>query len=72
MSERMPSLMTLSETELLESTKRAASEERRWTQTLIEHLGECDRRGLHLKRGYASLHEFAVQCLGLSDITDCP
>jgi len=57
----------LNEAELLSGLKNAVSEERRWTQTMLEYLLECDRRGIHLKLGYPSLHEFAVQYLGLSD-----
>jgi len=57
----------LNENHLLAATINAAQEERKWTGVLLEHLMECDRRGLHLKLGYSSLHEFAVQYLGLSD-----
>jgi len=61
------SLSSLPESHLLSELKHAVTEERKWTQLILEHLLECDRRGLHLKLGYASLHEFTVQYLGLSD-----
>jgi hypothetical protein len=61
------SLASLSESQLLSGLKNAVTEERKWTQLILEYLLECDRRGLHLKLGFASLHEFAVQYLGLSD-----
>jgi hypothetical protein len=61
------SLASLSESQLLSGLKNAVTEERKWTQLILEYLLECDRRGLHLKLGFASLHEFAVQYLGFSD-----
>ncbi len=61
------SLSSLPESHLLAGLKNAVSEERKWTQLILEYLLECDRRGLHLKLGFASLHEFSVQYLGLSD-----
>jgi hypothetical protein len=61
------SLSSLPESHLLTGLKNAVSEERKWTQLILEYLLECDRRGLHLKLGFASLHEFSVQYLGLSD-----
>jgi hypothetical protein len=63
----LQSLSFLSESHLLSGLKHAVTEERKWTQIILEYLLECDRRGLHLKLGYASLHEFTVQSLGLSD-----
>jgi hypothetical protein len=60
-------LETLSEKDLLARAKKAIQKERYWTNVLINHLLECERRGIHLKRNYSSLHEFAVHYLGLSD-----
>ena len=65
--EEITQLEELTEKDLLSRAKKAIQKERYWTSILISHLLECERRGIHLKRNYSSLHEFAVHYLGLSD-----
>ena len=60
-------LKKLSSLELITATKLAASDERKATYALIEHLREIDDRLLYLELGFGSLFEFAVKELGLSE-----
>jgi hypothetical protein len=53
--------------ELVARTKSLVAEERRATLSLIEHLEEISRRMLYAELGYASLWEFAMRELGLSE-----
>ena len=60
-------LKKLSSPELIIAAKLAASDERKATCALIEHLLEIDDRLLYLELGFGSLFEFAVKELGLSE-----
>src|ERR1019366_8460659 len=60
-------LKCLSNSNLLVETQRLATVERQTTLTLLYHFQEIERRRLHLERGFASLHEFAVKFLKFSD-----
>ena len=60
-------LKKLSSSELITATKLAASDERKATFALIEHLREIDDRLLYLELGFGNLFELAVKELGLSE-----
>ena len=60
-------LSVLSKIELLSSLKLAVVREREATSTVLEHLGEIERRRLFAEAGYSSLHEFVVSELKYSD-----
>lgn len=53
--------------ELIETTKQLVYEERLKTLEVLAHLQEIYDRRLHLKRSFASLHEFLVKELSYSD-----
>lgn len=63
----MKNVTSLSDAELLTTTQSLASEERRLSQEVLVHLREIEKRGLHLERGFSSLHEYVVQELHFSD-----
>ncbi len=63
----MGSAKNLNDQELLLKTKESAQAERDLTLTVIELLTEIQRRRLHLKRGFSSLHEYCVKELKYSD-----
>lgn len=51
----------ISDDELWVRTARLAGDERRITVDVLLHLREVERRGLHLKRGFPSMYEYAVR-----------
>ena len=57
----------LSDRELLAQTSNLARVERHLQGAIIDHLGEIEARSLFLRRGFASLFEYAVRELGYSD-----
>ena len=57
----------LSDRELLAQTGNLARVERHLQGTIIDHLAEIEARSLFLRRGFASLFEYAVRELGYSD-----
>ena len=57
----------LSDRELLAQTSNLARVERHLQGAIIDHLAEIDARSLFLRRGFASLFEYAVRELGYSD-----
>lgn len=57
----------ISKEKLLNDTQQLASEERRITAKLIQHLQEIDRRRLHLELGYGSLFDFVTRHLHYSE-----
>jgi hypothetical protein len=59
-------LQSLSPGELISDLETLVSEERDRTTAILHYFNEIERRGAHLERGFASLHEFAVH-LGYSD-----
>ena len=61
------SLKNLTHAALLHETQTLVSEERKITLALLEHLLEIDSRMLYAELGYASLFEFSVKHLGLSE-----
>jgi hypothetical protein len=61
------SLEKLQDHELIFVTQDLVAQERKLTTQVLYHLREIEVRLLHLKRGYSSLHEFAVKELGYSD-----
>ena len=57
----------LCDRELLAQTSNLARVERHLQGAIIDHLGEIEARSLFLRRGFASLFEYAVRELGYSD-----
>ena len=57
----------LSDRELLAQTGNRARVERHLQGAIIDHLAEIEARSLFLRRGFASLFEYAVRELGYSD-----
>ena len=57
----------LSDRELLAQTGNLARVERHLQGAIIDYLAEIDARSLFLRRGFASLFEYAVRELGYSD-----
>ena len=62
-----PNVSRLSDHQLLAGAKELARRERHLNLQIIEHLSEIDRRGLHLRRGYGSLFDYAVKELGFGE-----
>ena len=60
-------LKSLNELELVAYTRKTVEKERRATSEVLRLLEEIEQRSIHLKRGYASLHAFAVGELRYSD-----
>ncbi len=60
-------LKQVSSSELLNKVRTLATEERRITLHLIEHLREIDARMLYAELGFESLFAFVVKHLGLSE-----
>ena len=57
----------LGDQQLLAQIQRLAGN-RRWLEVhILDHLGEIDRRGLALRRGFSSLFDYAVRELRFSD-----
>ena len=63
----MNTLTSLTREALIKNTQALVAEEKRLELELLDHLREVDRRLLHLEMGYASLFEFAVKFLDLSE-----
>jgi len=61
------SIASLTDSDLLIETARAASVERRSTADLLVLLAEVDVRKLYLARGYSSLFVYCTQSLHLSE-----
>src|SRR6185312_10475990 len=56
----------LKNTELNEKIKSLASEERRLTKVILEHIAEVDRRKLYLEMAYSSLYDYLTREIGYS------
>ena len=57
----------LGDQQLLAQTRRLAGNRRCLEVHILDHLGEIDRRGLALRRGFSSLFDYAVRELRCSD-----
>jgi hypothetical protein len=57
----------LSDSDLLASLKDLAQQGCTWEAELLRHLGEVDRRELHLERGYSALFNYCVEALGFEN-----
>lgn len=57
---------TLSDSELISTTKSLAAEERSLTARVLTYLEEIERRKLHLSMGFASLFDFCLRELSYS------
>ena len=51
----------LGDQQLLAQTQRLAGNRRCLEVHILDHLGEIDRRGLALRRGFSSLFDYAVR-----------
>ena len=51
----------LGDQQLLAQTRRLAGNRRCLEVHILDHLGEIDRRGLALRRGFSSLFDYAVR-----------
>ncbi len=67
--ESVATLTQLSDRDLWTSALSANGERRRATALLLAHLAVIEARELHLLRGYSSMFDFCVRCLGMSDGT---
>ena len=57
----------LGDEQLLASLRRLLAEERTLSARLLVHLGEVDARGLYREHAYASMFDYCVQALHLSE-----
>ena len=57
----------LGDQQLLEQTRRLATDQRCIEVHILDHLDEIDRRGLALRRGFSSLFDYAVRELRFTD-----
>ena len=57
----------LGDQQLLEQTRRLATNQRGLEVHMLDHLDEIDRRGLALRRGFSSLFDYAVRELRFTD-----
>jgi len=64
-------LTHLSDERLVQDTKRLVARDRATTASLIAHLAEIDRRKLYLPAGFASMFEYCVEELGMSEDQAC-
>ena len=64
--EKILTLKTLSDQNLLFQTKHLVQKERNITIHVLRHLSEIEFRKLYLKRGFSSLFDYAVKELGYS------
>jgi len=60
------SLRNLSDREILSRIQELTRRERSLTLAVLLHLGEIERRRLHLKQGYASMFDYCTTGLGYS------
>ncbi len=63
----MKSLRELSDRRLLEQLSALVVRERRTTVTMLVHLCEVERRGVHRDEGFSSLFSYCVDSLRLSE-----
>ena len=63
---KLGDLKAVSDSTLLESTKRRVGEERAATYDILLYLAEIQSRMLYAKRGYGSLYDMCLQELGYS------
>ena len=59
-------LRSLSNSDLLKSTKQVVARERRITIEVLQHLCEVDRRTLYLELGHSSMFTYCTDELGYS------
>ena len=57
----------LGDEQLLASLRQLLAEERKLSARLLVHLGEVDARGLYREHAYASMFDYCVQALHLSE-----
>jgi hypothetical protein len=60
-------LTTVSNDELLKSLRNLVEQERAILTDILQHLLEVENRRLHLKEGYPSLYQYAVEALHYSE-----
>jgi hypothetical protein len=60
-------ISSLTDDELWDRMKSLSRAERSALSDFVEHLAEIDERKLHSERGFGSLFEYCVHCLGCSE-----
>jgi hypothetical protein len=63
----MNSLKGLSDRELTGRLRQLVSKEQSLTLSILPHLAEVERRGLHLEKAYNTLTEYCIHELGYGD-----
>jgi hypothetical protein len=63
----MNSLKCLSDKELTGRLRQLVGKEQSLTLSILPHLAEVERRGLHLEKAYSTLSEYCVYELGYGD-----
>jgi hypothetical protein len=66
-SELLRDAKQLRDEELLEGLARLLRDDRALTVQLLVHMGEVDARGLYREQAYASMFEYAVEALHMSE-----
>ncbi|HEY5955178.1 MAG TPA: hypothetical protein VIV60_01445, partial [Polyangiaceae bacterium] len=61
------SVTELSDVELLAQLASLVNREQELTASVLQHLAEVERRGLHLEKGCSSLFVYCVKRLGFSE-----
>src|SRR6185369_11102245 len=59
-----PAIQSLSDHDLVQTTKQLVKKETELTRSVIEHLMEIDERQLYLEKSCSSLFSFCVEELG--------
>ena len=62
--DQLKNIKQLKDTELKEKIKSLASQERRLTKVILEHIAEIDRRKLFLSMAYSSLFDYLIKEIG--------
>ena len=66
-SDAIDAVTQLDDDELIASTQRLLSEERKLSARLLVHLAEVDARQLYRQHAYSSMFEYCVDALHLSE-----
>jgi hypothetical protein len=66
-SDSVGRVRTLDDDQLIVRLKHMLARERCLTAEVLCHLSEVELRGVHLRLGYASMHEYCVSALHMSD-----
>jgi hypothetical protein len=64
---KMKSIVNMSDKELTGRLRQLVSKEKSLTFSILPHLDEVERRGLHLAKAYSTLTDYCVYELGYGD-----